>query len=119
MHPVFSRGLQPNWGAFVQKASSATSVVAFAAAEQSELRRIARGLGEAEMAERVRGQQSPARGTLQIAALDQDRCYNTRVGMARPRQRRRHGFDADGAAAVIHRDGGKIAPVHGIEPRSV
>ena len=53
MRPVFSWGLQLNWGAFVQKASSisrrlgAASVVALAAAEQSELRRIARGLGEA------------------------------------------------------------------------
>ena len=46
MHPLFGRGLHPNWGVFVQIFSSATSIVALATLpEQSELRRIARGLG--------------------------------------------------------------------------
>src|SRR5260370_42164913 len=40
------------------------------AAEQSELRRIARGLGEAEMAESLRGQQPSPRGGLEKAALE-------------------------------------------------
>jgi len=60
MHHLRGPGLQPNWGGFVQKASSASAlIVALAAAEQSELRRIARGLGEAEMFEGVRGQEPP------------------------------------------------------------
>src|SRR6202040_2021879 len=83
--------------------------------EQSKLRRIARGLGEAEMTERMRGQQPPARGALQIAALDQKRLDDVLDRIARLRQRRRHGLDADRAAAVVHRDGGEITPVHGVE----
>src|SRR5690242_3935185 len=50
------------------------SVVALVGAEQAELcRRIARGLGDAEMAEGVRGEQAAARGALEVAALDQIR----------------------------------------------
>src|ERR1700680_656039 len=72
-----------------------------AVAEQSELRRIARGFSEAEMAEGVRGQQPPARGALQIAALDQERLDDVLDGVARLRQCGRHGFHADRAAAVV------------------
>src|SRR4051812_34873809 len=72
MHPLCHRKLQPKSGGFVQMFSS-RSVVAIAAAEQSELCRIARGLGEAEMLEGVRGEQPAARGALQIAALNQKR----------------------------------------------
>ena len=71
------------------------------------------------MAEGMRGQQPPARGALQIAALDQKRLDDVLDGVARLRQRRRHGFHADRAAAVIHRDGGEIAPVHGVEAGGV
>src|SRR5947209_12306412 len=89
--------------------------VALAVAEQPELRRIARGLGEAEMAERMRGQQPPARGTLQIAALDQERLDDVLDPVARLRQRSRHGLHSDRTATVVHRDGREITPVHGIE----
>jgi len=55
MHPLTTQGLQPNWGAFVQNVSrrgvNRLSVVVVLATEQSELRRIARGLGEAEVPE--------------------------------------------------------------------
>src|SRR6266436_2185355 len=108
MHPLSGRGLHPNWGA--------TSIVALATLpEQSELRRIARGFGEAEMAERMRGQQPAARRALQIAALNQERLDDILDGVARLRQRRRHGLHADRAAAVVERDRREIAPVHGIE----
>jgi len=56
MQGFANQKLQRNWVGFVQIISSSTSVVALAAAEQSELRRVAGGLGEAKMAERVRGQ---------------------------------------------------------------
>jgi hypothetical protein len=39
-------------------------------AKQPELRCLARGFGNPEMAEGMRGQKAPARGALQIAALD-------------------------------------------------
>src|SRR6202022_1602851 len=105
--------LQRNWDAFVQISSSAaltiavgaTSVVAFAA-EQSELRRIACRLGKAEVAEGMGGQQPPARGALQITALDQKRLDDVLDSIARLRQCRGHRFHADRTAAVIHRDGG-------------
>jgi hypothetical protein len=55
MHPLTTQGLQPNWGAFVQNVSrrgvNRLSVVAILATEQSELCRIARGLGEAKVPE--------------------------------------------------------------------
>src|SRR5664279_832521 len=54
MPVLISRRLQPNWGMFMQIFSSAESVVRLFAAEQSELGRIARGLGEAEMFEGMR-----------------------------------------------------------------
>src|SRR6266536_3881595 len=84
---------------------SMPSVAAVAIAEQSELRRIACRLGKPEMAEGMRGQQTPARSALQIAALDQERLDDVLDGIARLRERRRHGFNADRAAAVVHRDG--------------
>src|SRR3981081_4285395 len=87
----------------------------FFTAEQSELRQIARGLGEAEMAERMRGQQPPARGPLQLAALNQNRLDDVFDGVARLGKRRRHGLYAHRTAAVIHRDGREITTVHGIQ----
>src|SRR3979409_3827 len=87
----------------------------FVTTEQSELRRIARGLGEAEMAERMRGQQPAARGTLQIAALNQKRLDDVFDGVARLGKRRRHGLYAHRTAAVIHRDGREITTVPGIQ----
>src|SRR6266852_3992102 len=94
-------------------------IVALAVAEQSELCRIARGLGEPEMAERVRGQQPAARGALQVAALDQERLDDVLDRIARLRQRRGHGLYSHRTAAVIHRDRREITPVHGIEPGGI
>src|SRR3982075_3717629 len=94
-----------------QKIVNAASVVTLRVAEQSELRRIARGLGKAEMLEGVRGQEPSARRALQIAALDQEGLDDVLDGIARLRQRRRHGLHADRPAAVVHRDGGEITPV--------
>src|SRR6266446_9418952 len=84
----------------------------FPVTEQSELCRIARGLGEAEMAERMRGQQPAARGALQITTLDQERLDDVLDRIARLRQRRGHGLHSDRTAAVIHGDGREITPVH-------
>src|SRR5882757_4225842 len=87
----------------------------FFTTEQSELCRIARGLGEAEMPECMRGQQSSARGTLQIAALNQKRLDDVFDGVARLGKGRCHGLYAHRTAAVIHRDGREITTVHGIQ----
>src|SRR5258706_3980668 len=87
----------------------------FAVAKQPELRRIARGLGEAEMAKRMRGQQPPARRALEITALDQERLDDILDRIARLRQRRRHGLYSHRTAAVIHRDGREITPGHCIQ----
>src|SRR5712672_1509579 len=95
----------------VRRSGSKRSLFVFLAAEQSELRRIARGLGKAEMAEGVRGQQTPARGALQIAALDQKRLDDVLDRIARLRQGGSHGLDADRAAAVLHRAGRDVTPV--------
>src|SRR5260370_7115322 len=105
MHPLFGRGLHPNWGVFVQIFSSATSIVALATLpEQSELRRIARGFGEAEMAERMRGQQPAARRALQIAALNQERLDGIPHGVARPRQPPPHRLHPPPPPPSIHPD---------------
>src|SRR6266700_3624711 len=51
--------------------------------KQHELRGIARGLGKPEMAEGMRGQQTPARGALNEAFLDQERLNDFLNGVAR------------------------------------
>src|SRR5215204_156193 len=48
-------------------------LILFLVPEQSELRRIARGLGQAEMLEGMAGKEAPARRALDEAALDQER----------------------------------------------
>src|SRR2546423_1787800 len=53
------------------------------AAEQPELRRIARRLGEAEVAEGMGSEQAPARGALDEAFLDQERLDDLFHGVAR------------------------------------
>ena len=65
------------------------SVFVILVTKQPELRRVARGLSEAEMPEGVRGQEPPARRTLQIAALNQERLDDVFDGVARLGQRRR------------------------------
>src|SRR5215475_11782937 len=72
--------------------------------EQSELRRVAGGLGETEVAKGVRGEQSSARRALNEALLDQERLDDFLDGVARLRQRRRDGLDPNRTAAVVLRD---------------
>src|SRR5882672_10138767 len=87
--------------------------------EQAELRRVAARLGEPEMPERLAGEQAAARRALDEAALNEERLDDLLDGVAPLRQRRRDGLDADRTAAVIHRDRGEVAPVHGVEPGGV
>src|SRR6266704_383430 len=120
MHRLCARPLPPNWCGPLQLPSSSPSLSVRATRPyQSELRRIARGFGEAEMAERMRGQQPAARRALQIAALNQERLDDILDGVARLRQRRRHGLNADRAAAAIHRDGGEIPPAHSVKASGI
>jgi len=49
MHRHHDGGLKQNWGAFAQIVGRTISDFLVAAAEQSELRRIARGLTRSEM----------------------------------------------------------------------
>ncbi len=65
------------------------------------------------------GQQPAARGALDEALLDQIRLDDVFDGVARLRQRRGDGVDADRTAAVVERDIGEITPVHGVEPRGI
>ena len=83
--------------------------------EQPELRRIARRLREAEVAEGVAGDQPAARGPLQQSALDQIRLDDVLDGVARLRQRRGKRLDANGTAAIVQGNGRQVAPVHGVE----
>ena len=53
------------------------------------------------MAERIAGQQPPARRALDEALLQQKRLDDVLDGVARFRQRRRDGLDADRPAAVV------------------
>ena len=52
-------------------------------------------------------------------ALDQIGLDDVLDGVARLRQRGGERLDADRAAAVVHRDGREIAPVHGVEAGGV
>src|SRR5262249_34302350 len=61
--------LVTGWNRWVQRKRA--SIVGLIRTEQAELRRIAAGLGEAEMTEGVRREQAAARRALQIPALDQ------------------------------------------------
>src|SRR5579862_56092 len=94
------------------------SVVLFGR-KQSELRRIARRLGQAEMAERMSGDQAAARRALQEAALDQIRFDDVLNGVTGLRQGGGKRLDADRSAAVVQRDRRQIAAVHGIETGGV
>ena len=64
-------------------------IVVLGIAEQAKLRGVARGLGEAEMTEGVRGQKTSARGALQVAALDQIGLDDVLDGITRLGQRGR------------------------------
>src|SRR5579883_3239284 len=88
-------------------------------AEQAELRRIACGLGEPQVPERMAGEQAPARRALDQALLDQERLDDLLDRVARFRQRRRDGLDPDRPAAIVERDGREIAPIHGVEAGAV
>src|SRR5271169_6622303 len=107
----------PDWRACVRADRRASVILALA--EQAELRGIAPRLGETEMAERMAGQEPAARGALDEALLDQERLDDLLDGVARLRQRRGDGLDADRAAAIVHRDRREVAPVHGVEAAGV
>ena len=62
--------------------NTSEALVLIVPAEQPELARVARGLGEAEMLEGVRGQQPSARGALDEALLDQKRLDDVLDGVA-------------------------------------
>src|SRR5262249_61297088 len=72
-------------------------------AEQSELRRIARRLGHAEVAERMRRDEPPARRALQEPALDQIRLDDVLDRVARLRQSGGQRLYAPPAATLIYR----------------
>src|SRR5215204_2777262 len=67
-------------------------------------RRLARRLGQAEVAEGVGGEHAPARGALHEAFLDQIRLDDVLDGVARLGQRRRDSLDPDRTAAEGFRD---------------
>src|SRR5437868_4817226 len=71
------------------------------------------------MAESVRREQAPTRGTLDQALLDQERLDDLLDGVAWLRQRGGDCLYPHRSAAVIMRDGGEIAAVHGVETGSV
>src|ERR1700722_8003786 len=83
------------------------------------MRRLAAWLGEAEMAEGVRGQQSPARGPLHKAKLDEIGLDDVLDRVAGLRERRGDGLDSDRAAAELEGDGVQITPIHLVEPNDV
>lgn len=76
-------GLSDRPGRFQRGRGARRDVLILFATEQTELRRIARRFGEAEMTEGMRGQQPTARGALQITALDQIGFDNVLDGVAR------------------------------------
>src|ERR1700722_15262316 len=96
----------PDWPACAPAGRRASVIPARPA--QAELRGIAARLGETEMADRVAGQEPPARGALDEALLDQERLDDLLDGVARLRQGRRDGLDPDRAAAVIDPDRAQI-----------
>src|SRR5207237_5546908 len=71
-------------------------------------------LREPQMPERMPGEQTSARRALQKTLLNEKRLDDLLERVARLGERRRHGVDPDRAAAIVERDGGEIAPVHGI-----
>src|SRR5674476_1109513 len=96
-----------------------TVSVLFFLPKQPELARVARRLLQAEMLERGRGEQPPARRALQQTLLDQERLDDVLDGDAWLAQCGRHGVDADRAAAITLRDGHEVTPVHGVEPGGI
>src|SRR5579862_3444030 len=71
------------------------------------------------MPEAMAGDEPATRRTLQKPALDQIRLDDVLDGVARLRQRGGQRLDADRAAAIVHRDGRKVTPVHGVETGAV
>src|SRR5256712_14169476 len=84
--------------------------------EQLELSGIARGLGKAEMPERVRGQQPAARRALQKPALDQERLDDVLDRVAWLGQRGRQRLDPDRPAPVVHGDRREVTAGPGVPP---
>src|SRR5260370_7197530 len=78
--------------------------------EQLELSGIARGLGKAEMPERVRGQQPAARRALQKPALDQERFDDVLDRVARLGPSSRHRLHPPPPTPALPDDPLPIAP---------
>src|SRR4029078_497666 len=98
---VTRKRTRPQWHPPSNICIGRPSLVVVAVRKQSELRRVARGLGQTEMLERVRGDQPAARGALQESLLDQERLDDLLDGIARLRQRGSQRLDADRPAAVV------------------
>ena len=79
--------------------ASAESSALISSSNSDGLQRLARRLGEAEMAEGVRGQQAAARRALHEALLDQIGLDDVLDRVARLGQRGRDRLDADRPAA--------------------
>src|SRR6478736_6811295 len=87
--------------------------------EQAHLLDVRRRGSEPEMTERLRGEQAAARRPLDEALLEKERFDDLLDRVARLRQRRGDGLDADRAAAETLRDQLEIAPVERIEAERI
>src|ERR1700679_1837928 len=87
--------------------------------EQSRMYPLAPRLGEAEMAEGVRRQESAARGALHKAQLDKIGLNDVLDCIARFGERGGDGFDPDRPPAELDRDDVQIAPIHLVEPHRI
>src|SRR3954447_25300467 len=87
--------------------------------EQPELRRIARWLGETEVAIGVPGEQAATRRALNETLLNHERLDDLFDGVTRLRQRGRNGLDADRTATVVLGNHREVTPVHGVEPGGI
>src|SRR5262245_19366831 len=80
---VTRKRIRPQWHPPSMVVSIVDPLVLVSLPEQPELRGIARGLRQAEMPERMRGEQPPARRALDEALLDQERLDDLLDGVAR------------------------------------
>src|SRR5277367_3789478 len=87
--------------------------------EQSRLWPLAPRLGEAEMAEGVRGQESPTRRALHKAKLDEIGLDDVLDRVAGLGERGGDGLDPDRTAAELDGDRIEVTPIHLVEPNDV
>lgn len=95
--------------------SGLDSSLIFIALEQLILQPLPAGLDHAQMAEGVAGQHTSAWGARQQSLLNQVGFDDLLDGIARFRQCRRDGLDADRSAAVVLRDKLEVFAVHGVQ----